>query len=63
MWLCGMLAFRFSVRAHVIGLILVLITPLLAFNAFLVLRTVSIPDALIYAPGRHWSWILILAGA
>jgi signal transduction histidine kinase len=37
-WLRAILSSRFSVRAHVIGLILVIIAPLLAFSAFLVLR-------------------------
>src|SRR5690242_20641313 len=32
---------RLSVRAHVIGLILVILTPLLAFSAFLVLRSAA----------------------
>src|SRR5690242_14976251 len=31
----------FSVRAHVVGLILVVVTPLLAFSAFLVLRSAA----------------------
>ena len=37
-WLSAILASRFSVRTHVIGLILVVVIPLLAFGAFLVLR-------------------------
>ena len=37
-WLRVVLSSRFSVRTHVIGLILVIVVPLLAFSAFLVLR-------------------------
>src|SRR5271169_5262462 len=38
MWLRAILSSRFSVRTHIVGLILVVVTPLLAFSAFLVLR-------------------------
>ena len=44
----------FSVRTHVIGLILVVLLPLLAFGAFLVLRTAEHEQALL-AAAKLWS--------
>ncbi len=40
-WLGAIAASRLSVRTHVVGLILVIVAPLLAFSAFLVLRSAS----------------------
>lgn len=41
LWLRAVLSAHYSVRTHVIGLILVVILPLLAFSAFLVLRSAA----------------------
>jgi signal transduction histidine kinase len=40
-WLGAIARSRLSVRAHVVGLILAIVAPMLAFSAFLVLRTSS----------------------
>ena len=40
-WLRAIAASRFTVRTHVLGLILVIVTPLLVFSAFLVLRSAA----------------------
>ena len=40
-WLSALAGSRLSVRTHVVGLILVIFTPLLAFSAFLVLRSAT----------------------
>jgi hypothetical protein len=40
-WLRAIAASRFTVRAHVLGLILVIVAPLLAFSAYLVLRSAA----------------------
>src|SRR4051794_40549747 len=41
LWPRAVLSSPFSVRTHVVGLILVIVAPLLAFNAFLVLRSAA----------------------
>jgi signal transduction histidine kinase len=40
-WLHAIAASRFTVRTHVLGLILVIVAPLLAFSAYLVLRSAT----------------------
>ena len=40
-WLRVIAASRFTVRTHVLGLILVIVAPLLVFSAFLVLRSAT----------------------
>jgi signal transduction histidine kinase len=52
---------RFSVLTHLVALVLVLLAPLLAFSAFLVLRG-GTDDVALVGPVGGPTWLLILAG-
>ena len=56
-WLRAVVALRFSVRTHVLVLILVIVTPLLAFSAHLVLRSAGreapAPYAMAFCEGGY----------
>lgn len=52
-WLGAIVGLRLSVRTHVVGLILVILMPLLAFGAFLVLRSAASEESFMAATVRE----------